>query len=59
MMGLQPHDPSEENTDAPDYAWPYWHLEFPGSSQERALKILELAQETGVSFRGSALSPRQ
>lgn len=57
-MELQHHDPKDENANAPDYAWPYWHLDFPGLSQERALKILELTQEAGVSFGGEALSPR-
>lgn len=58
-MAIQPHDPKDENADPPDYEWPYWHLEFPGLSEERALKILELAQQAGLSFGGHTSNPRE
>jgi hypothetical protein len=57
-MELQRHDPADENADAPDYEWPYWQLDFPGLSEQRALKILELAQRAGLSFGGYLSSPR-
>lgn len=43
---------------APDWSDPPWDLLFPGLSEERATKILRLAEEAQLSYGGEVLSPR-
>jgi hypothetical protein len=42
---------------APDWANPPWGLLFPGLSEDRAKKILNLVEEAGLSYGGEIQSP--
>jgi hypothetical protein len=43
---------------APDWSDPPWDLLFPGLSEQRAQRILELAENVGISYGGEVESPR-
>ncbi|HEV7566835.1 MAG TPA: hypothetical protein VGO31_12845 [Microbacteriaceae bacterium] len=43
---------------APDWSDPPWDLLFPGLSEERAERILALAENAGISYGGEVEDPR-
>jgi hypothetical protein len=43
---------------APDFSEDPFTLFFPGLTEDRAHRILELAESAGISYRGEVMSPR-
>lgn len=49
----------DDDQDLIDYEWPYWHLDFPGLSEQRAEAILALLDQNGISLGGTASNPKE
>jgi len=48
----------DDSDPVPDWTDPPWNLLFPGLSEERASRILKLAESAGLSYGGELQSPR-